>query len=193
MYMDQTADSALLWRAAGGRELLKTRIFNVNEKTFVSPEGETGAFFVIDSPDFVIILPVLEGAPERFVMVRQWRHGTASLSVEFPGGMMNPGEKPEDAAQRELLEETGYAAGRLVPLGALRANPAIMGNTAHFFAAFDLTNTKERHLDNDEYVAVQIQDAQTVCGGFGTAPEYQHALMASALWLYRQRYSPNTP
>ncbi|MDR3284685.1 MAG: NUDIX hydrolase [Treponema sp.] len=191
--MSAAEDKELIWIPQGTRELLKTRILTVNEQKCVSPKGETGDFVVIDSRDFAIVVPVLTTNPEQFVMVRQWRQGTQSLSIEFPGGVFNPGETPEQAARRELQEETGCIAGTLVPLGTLKANPAIMSNTAHIFAAFDLTDTKKRHLDNDEYVSVLIQDAQTVYRGFGSAPEYQHALMAAVLWLYGQRYSPNTP
>jgi 8-oxo-dGTP pyrophosphatase MutT (NUDIX family) len=179
-----TNDSELMWQLKVKREVLKTQILSVSEQDSVSPDGKEGTFTVIDSPDFVIVVPVLNIT--QFVMVKQWRHGSQSLSVEFPGGGINDGETPEDAARRELLEETGYTAEKLVPLGSLKANPAIMSCTAYFFAAYDLTDTKQRHLDDDEYVSVLVKDAETVYRTL-TDGKYPHAMMAAALCLFRER------
>jgi 8-oxo-dGTP pyrophosphatase MutT (NUDIX family) len=183
-------ESELIWRTEGRKKLLQTKIFSVDEHDCVSPNGNSEKFWVLDAPDFVITIPVLvREYPERFLMVKQWRHGAKSLSIEFPGGVMNSGETPEESARRELLEETGYTAGKLISLGTFNANPAIMTNTAHFFAAFDLQNTGKRHLDDDEYVSVLEQDAETLERTF-TNGAYPHALMAAAFYLYR-RFSKN--
>jgi ADP-ribose pyrophosphatase YjhB (NUDIX family) len=184
-------DDKLIWTTEGRKTVLTTRVFNVEAHTCRSPGGTTGEYFLLTSPDFAIIIPVLEGVPgsteEHFLMVKQWRHGSKSLSLEFPGGVIERSEDPEAGARRELREETGYEAGRLVKLGTLTANPAIMGNTAHFFAAYNLAPLGHRDLDSDEYLEVVTKTRSEVTRGFGTGGEYHHALMAAALGLFNMR------
>jgi 8-oxo-dGTP pyrophosphatase MutT (NUDIX family) len=166
---------------------MTSRIFNVEEHLCCSPAGKTGKYYALTAEDFAIVVPVLD--TEHFVMVRQWRHGAKRLSTEFPGGVIEHGEDPAAGARRELREETGYEAGRLVKLGTLTANPAIMGNTAHFFAAYDLSPPGERHPDPDEFLEVVVRPRAEVAAGFGTDGEYHHALMLAALALFISRDS----
>ncbi|MBR1722149.1 MAG: NUDIX hydrolase, partial [Treponema sp.] len=97
------ASDKLEWKVQGERELLKTFVFTVKETTSISPDGKEGHYVVMDAPDWVIVIPEICG---KFLMVKQWRHGNNSLSIEFPGGVINRGEKPEKAAAREMEEET---------------------------------------------------------------------------------------
>jgi len=121
-------------------------------------------------------------------MVWQWRHGYLDLSLEFPGGVFEPGENPEEAASRELLEETGCKAGKIRKLGEFSPNPAIMANKVHFFLAEGLVPGTQ-HLDADEFVEVELVSAEEVINGMGKPP-YVHALMGSALALYLQSHKP---
>jgi 8-oxo-dGTP pyrophosphatase MutT (NUDIX family) len=182
---EELKDNNLMWTTEGKKTVLKTRIFNVEEHMCRAPGGKVGAYFMLSSPDFAIIIPVLDS--EHFLMVKQWRHASKSLSLEFPGGIIEEGEDPEAGAGRELREETGYEAGKLVKLGTLTANPAIMGNKAHFFAAYDLVPLGHRDLDPDEYLDVVVKPRSEVTAGFGTGGEYHHALMAAALGLFNAR------
>jgi 8-oxo-dGTP pyrophosphatase MutT (NUDIX family) len=122
-------------------------------------------------------------------MVRQWRHGAAQLSLEFPGGVIERGEEPMAAAARELSEETAYKAGRIVSLGSCSPNPAIMANHVHFFLAEDLQPLEGQNLDEDEYVDVELVPVDEVIQNMGHSP-YIHALMGTALTLYLQSISP---
>ncbi len=72
-------------------------------------------YYVLRGADGVIILPVTEDG--RFVLVRQYRHARGRMSLEFPAGQIDDGETPEQAARRELLEETGFTAAKMIPLG----------------------------------------------------------------------------
>ena len=117
-------------------------------------------------------------------MVRQWRHGNKSVSIEFPGGVINRGEKPEDAARRETEEETGYKAEKLTYLGCANPNPALMRNRVHFFTAENLVSTGVQHLDDDEFVEYLEIPVDEVYEKIGS-PEYPHALMMSALLRYK--------
>ncbi len=170
----------LRWRQIGKTEIKKTAVMTVNEITSVSPDGEEGKYIVTDAPDWVIVVAEKD---ENFLMVRQWRHGENNLSIEFPGGVIERGEEPVVAAARELKEETGFVAGKLVPLGKMNPNPALMSNHVHFFAASDLKSSGAQSLDDDEYVDYMEIPKKEVFLNMAS-PEYQHALMASALLRY---------
>jgi 8-oxo-dGTP pyrophosphatase MutT (NUDIX family) len=180
--------NSLEWREEGSKTLFECRIFSVRESICRSPEDERQAFTVMDAADWVIVIPLIEKAGEReFVMVRQWRHGSRELSLEFPGGVMERGETPPEAARRELREETAYQAGKLRKLGEFRPNPALMSNTVHIFLAEDLLHTGAQELDEDEYLEVLPVMPREVLRSMGKAP-YVHALMGSALALYLREY-----
>jgi 8-oxo-dGTP pyrophosphatase MutT (NUDIX family) len=116
-------------------------------------------------------------------MVHQWRYGSAELSVEFPGGVVEKGEDPEAGARRELEEETAHRAGRLIKFGSLRPNPAIMSNTVHFYLAEDLIPLSRQNLDEDEFVDVLRISEKEVIANMGKPP-YIHSLSAAALAFY---------
>lgn len=177
-------DEKLVWHEISRKEILKTIVFSVNEKYCESPDHkERGTYIVNDAPDWVIVIP---DAGDDFLMVRQWRHGSACLSTEFPGGVIDAGEDAEDAAKRELLEETGAVAGKMTFLGKMSPNPALFSNTFHVYLAEDLTFTGTQELDSDEFVDYMRIPKKEVLSKMGTG-EYVHGLMASAAGLYLAR------
>jgi 8-oxo-dGTP pyrophosphatase MutT (NUDIX family) len=176
----------LIWTEESGKSVFKTKVFTVRENVCRSPSGKAGTYSVLKAADWAVVIPVRDSADgKKFVMVRQWRHGSRELSLEFPGGVFEPGENPEEAAARELEEETAYAAGKVTKLADMSPNPAIMGNRVHFFLAEDLRHVGSQRLDEDEYVAVELVPEQDVIRDMGKPP-YVHALMAAALMLYRK-------
>ncbi len=149
--------------------------------------GSEHNFFALEARDWVIVIPVVKvNSREQFLMVTQWRHGTAAESVEFPGGVIDPGEEPADAAKRELLEETGHKAETVTKLATLSPNPAIMSNHCHVFLAEDLVNTHTPSPDDDEYISLSYLSVREVFNKMGHG-NYTHALMLSALFLYLQK------
>jgi 8-oxo-dGTP pyrophosphatase MutT (NUDIX family) len=177
----------LVWTEESGKVIFENRIFSIRENLCRSPSGKSGLYTTMEAPDWAVVVPVLDGPQgRRFVMVRQWRHGSRELSLEFPGGVFERGENPEEAAARELEEETAYRPRKVTSLGEMSPNPAIMGNRVHFFLAEDLMNTGEPHPDEDEYIAVELFPVKEVIRNMGKPP-YIHALMAAALMLYLQR------
>jgi ADP-ribose pyrophosphatase len=178
----QTDDSTLVWDEKSKKILLKTVVMTVTETESAASDGKTGNYIVMDAKDWVIVIPVLGN---RFLMVKQWRHGEKALSIEFPGGVAETDEEPETAAARELKEETGYTANRIIHLGSMNPNPALMSNHVHIFAAEELKKTSDQNLDSDEYVHYMEIEQEKVFNGMGTK-EFPHALMAAALALYMQ-------
>jgi 8-oxo-dGTP pyrophosphatase MutT (NUDIX family) len=145
-------------------------------------DGRQGRFVVADAPTWVNILPITDDG--RVVCVRQFRHGTSKITLEIPGGMVNPGEDPRCAAERECLEETGYAAdGEARSLGAIEPNPAFMANTCHCYVWHGCSYRGAQRLDpheDIEVVLVPLDDMMSmVCDG-----TIRHSLVLSALALY---------
>ena len=173
-------DEQLKWETQKTELLLKTVVFDVTKQTNKAKSGLTGDYIIMNARDWVIVIP--EKA-DNFLMVKQWRHGEHALSVEFPGGVIDAGEQPETAARRELEEETGYKAGKLIKLGCVNPNPALFSNHVHIYLAQDLTATGKQHLDEDEYINFMEIPVDEVIEGMGTE-EFPHALMGTALALY---------
>jgi ADP-ribose pyrophosphatase len=114
----------------------------------------------------------------RLLLVSQYREATGGVLLEIPAGKLEPGERPEDCAYRELEEETGYRAGRLEELCAMFMSPGYCDEKIHIFAATGLEQSVA-NPDDDENVAPveveldealrmiddgRIRDAKTVAG-----------------------------
>ena len=111
-------------------------------------------FFVLEFFDWVNVVPVTPAG--EVVLVRQYRHGIQSPSLEIPGGTLDRrDEDPRAAAARELLEETGYQAEALETLGRVAANPAIQNNYCHLYLARDAVQVAEQDLDTTEDIRVE--------------------------------------
>jgi 8-oxo-dGTP pyrophosphatase MutT (NUDIX family) len=174
---------ALDWKVMERRQLLECRIFTVADRLSQGPDGRQARFMVVETGDWVNVVPILHRDDgDYFLMVRQYRHGMEAVCMEFPGGMVDPGETPEEAAHRELLEETGFRAGRLRHAGTMSPNPAIMDNSFHVYVADMLEGGHQRDLDENEILDALVIPVEEVRARMGEAP-YSHALMATALFL----------
>lgn len=158
------------------------RVFRVRSDRSISPKtGETHTFYVVESPDWVNILPL---TPEgQIVFVRQYRHGTAAVTLEIPGGMVDPGETPGEAGRREMLEETGYDTNEITFLGTVAPNPAIQNNVCHTYLARNARLTDAQDLEGTEDIEVVLVDPAEV-PGLILRGQITHALVVAAFYFY---------
>lgn len=103
--------------------------------------GDEGDYAVVEGPDSVMIVPRFPDGTT--VLVRQWRYPWGACSWEVPAGTLEVGEEPVVCARRELVEEAGLDAGRLLPLGTARPL-ASCTVTQHLFLAEELTAVPQR-------------------------------------------------
>ena len=125
-----TVSSVDPWKRVGTKVLSDCRVFTLKESRSVCPRTQDEHdFYFIDSADWVNLVPIT--AAGEVVLIRQYRHGSQNVTLEIPGGLVDPGEDPRDAVVRECLEETGYGAGEVSSLGVLNPNPALFPNRLH--------------------------------------------------------------
>jgi ADP-ribose diphosphatase len=115
--------------------------------------GKALRFSIIESTNWVNVIALTRA--DRVVLVRQYRPGVDRVCVEIPGGMVDPGEEPLAAAQRELVEETGYTSASWRMLGKAAPNPAIQINTLYSFLALDAEPTQVAAFDGNEVMATE--------------------------------------
>ena len=160
--------------------LHRGRVFTLERENVTLGNGVTTDLDVIHHPGAAAMVPVTDD--RQVVMLRQYRHAVRRTLWEIPAGTLEPGEDPETCARREIEEETGYRADRLVRLGQIVPVPGYSDEAITLFLCTGLT-PKAQSLDADEQITVQmiafekafemvtsgqIQDAKTITGLFMT-------------------------
>lgn len=178
-------DPKLAWELVDSRPDREYDLFSVRINRNRSPRtGELHEFQVLDSPDWVAVIPITVG--NEMVLVKQYRHGTGLLSLEPPGGLVKAGQDPEQSGSEELEEETGYVAPNLELLGWMHPLPALFTNKFYVYLAKDANPRGNKNPDETEeldtvivpvhQVREMIRSGQITCG-----------IMIAALHLFFDR------
>jgi len=156
-------------------------------ETLVMPDGYECDWYYVDTPPSVMIVPVT--TDRRLVLVRQYRHNLKSYQLEFPAGTMHETEDPEDAACRELEEETGYtlaADEQMRPLGSYYSLPSETNKYTHVFLASPVIQSGPASGDTEiekyfdmSVVLLPVEQALSGIGSTITSMETVGALMAA--------------
>jgi ADP-ribose pyrophosphatase len=171
------------WQQTGSKMAGDFRIFKIRSDEKLNPRtGKQCDFFVIESVDWVNVLAVTPN--DELVMVEQYRHGSNSVELETPGGMMDPHENdPVATGQRELREESGYVGTSARALGWVYANPAIMNNRLHFVLVENCVLTHECEFDHSEDLVTRLVPWKDI-PRMVQEGKIRHPLVVVALYQY---------
>ncbi|MDH4207517.1 MAG: NUDIX hydrolase, partial [Anaerolineae bacterium] len=139
--------------------------------------------------DWVNVIPLTPD--KQVVMVRQYRHGSREVTLEIPGGLASPDDSPEDAARRELLEETGYEAEQLVFLGSACPQPAILDNRSITYVAKDVRLVRDPHLDETEDIELVLVPLSEIAELISSG-QINNAMVVVAFYWYFQQERADT-
>ncbi len=138
-------------------------------------------FYILEYPDWVNVIAITKD--DKFVFVRQYRHGIGDTYFEIPAGVIEEGEDPVEGAKRELQEETGYAGGEWTRLMSLSGNASTTNNLSHSFLAVGVEKVSEQHLDATEDIEVHLLSREEVLSLLENN-EIKQSLMAAPLLKY---------
>jgi 8-oxo-dGTP pyrophosphatase MutT (NUDIX family) len=146
----------LAWTILNSTQVADCRIFTVHRNLSQRPRStDTCDFYVLRCPNWVQVLPMT--ASGEVLLIEQYRPGTDSVTLETPGGIVDPqDESSEKAGVRELLEETGYRAEKMVFLGRIHANPSIQGNHCDAYLATNIEKVQEPNFDEHEEIEPRL-------------------------------------
>ncbi|MFQ5968979.1 MAG: NUDIX hydrolase [Nitrososphaerales archaeon] len=158
----------------GSKEVYKGKVICVRVDT-ISIKGKPAIREFVEHNGSAAILPLIG---DSIIMEKQYRHAISKELFEIPAGTLEKGERPEDCAVRELIEETGYRAANLRPLAKCYMSPGYCNEIIHIFVATDLRKEGRRGMDEDEQISIvnvrvkdaikmilngEIEDAKTIC------------------------------
>ena len=128
--------------------LFQSKLYRIEKTWQTGRSGQPLERHVIVHPGAVGILPLLDDG--RVVLLRQYRIAVDAYLIEMPAGTLEPDEEPIVSAQRELIEETGYTAGKIEPLITFYSSPGILREQLHLFVATELTPGKTALEDGED-------------------------------------------
>jgi 8-oxo-dGTP pyrophosphatase MutT (NUDIX family) len=171
------------WPKIGSKTLGDFRIFQLRSDIRRSPRtGKEHDFYVINCVDWVNVIAVTRD--NQLVMVEQFRHGSDTIELEIPGGMIDPDDgSPVVAGVRELREETGFEGQNARVIGEILPNPAIMTNTCHTILVEDCELKHPTLFDHCEDLATRLVPIAEI-PSLVQAQKIRHSLVVVALYYF---------
>ncbi len=172
-----------LWTLLHSERKYSDRLISVDRDRYrLEKNGRTGDFTIIRTFDWINVIPVTEEG--NFVFIRQFRHGIREVTLEIPGGAIDPSDSsPRVAAERELREETGFVAGRWEDLGFVTPNPALQNNRCHTFLAAGASRAGAPRFDPCEWIETVLLSRQETATALRNGAVH-HGLVLAAFGRY---------
>jgi ADP-ribose pyrophosphatase len=170
------------WKIKDSEIVADCKVFSVQRNHSVrDSDGAEFPFYRLQNTDWVNIIPITKAG--EVVLIEQYRHGIEGITLEIPGGMVDEDEDAKVAAERELIEETGYVPKEMILLGKCHPNPAIQQNWVYHYLATDCEKLHEPEFDATESVwtsLVPLDDIQNLIAD----GKITHSLVIAAFyWL----------
>jgi len=171
------------WVIESETDLLDTPIFQITKRHCRPPDdGGDSDFYIINAPNWVNV--IARTSNDEVILVRQYRFGIDEISLEIPGGVVDPEDNnPLNTAKRELQEETGFVSDDWKLLGSVSTNPAIFTNYCYMYFADNCVLEHEQNLDPHERIQVELLSMQDVKKGLKTGLIH-HSLVVAAFAQY---------
>lgn len=171
------------WQVLSSEYLIKRPWCTVRQDRVKLPSGvEISGYYVLEYNNWANVIAITK--EQQFVFVKQYRHGLGITAYELPAGVCDETDQsPLVAAQRELLEETGYGKGNWSLLTTISANPGTHTNLCYCYLATDVEKISDQHLEETEDLEVtllSIEDVKRIL----INDEIKQAMHASPLWKY---------
>ena len=183
----QRSDEEMKWNTLSSEQLINRPWLKARRDTVQLPNGKVyDEYYVLSYPTWINVIAETEDG--NIILERQYRHGLGVVSTEICAGVMEEGETPLQAAQRELEEETGYTGGVWQEIMTISPNPGAMDNLCHCFYAHGVKKTSRQHLDDTEDIEVLLYPKEEVKQML-LRGDFIQALMVAPLWKY---FSINT-
>jgi ADP-ribose pyrophosphatase len=181
--MSEKKDGERKWKVLSGEYLHQEPWFTVRRECVELPNGtRIPSYYVLEYPDWVNVIAITKD--KRFVMVKQYRHALGAVKYELCAGVCDKEDaSPLVAAQRELLEETGYGGGVWREYMQLSPNASTMTNITHCFLAENVEKTGAQMLEASEDLSVHLLSIEEM-KALLVADEIKQSLMAAPLWKY---------
>jgi ADP-ribose pyrophosphatase len=170
------------WKINNSEIIADCKIFKVRrDHSLRESDNAEFPFYCLENGDWVNIIPLTTSG--EVVLIEQYRHGIQEVTLEIPGGMVDDGEDALIAAERELVEETGYVPKETILLGKSHPNPAIQDNWVYHYLAIDCEKHHEPEFDATESVRtilVPLKDIQNLIAD----GKITHSLVVAAFYWF---------
>jgi ADP-ribose pyrophosphatase len=149
------------WKTLSSKYIIKKPWATLRVDNCELPDGRNAnEYYVLEYPNWANAVAITEDG--QMIMVRQYRHSADITSIEIPGGVIEDGEDPIKAVERELLEETGYAFEKFELISTVYPNPATSNNVCYCYLATGGKKVQEQSLDANEDINVELYSIQQI-------------------------------
>jgi len=180
-------DKEMEWHTLSSKQLINRPWLKARCDTVELPNGKIyDEYYVLSYPSWINVIAETEEGD--IILERQYRHGLGVVSTEICAGLIEAGEEPLHAAQRELEEETGYTGGEWQEIMTIAPNPGVMDNLCHCFYACGVKKTSQQHLDETEDIEVFLRTKAEVKDML-VQGKFIQALMVAPLWKFFSMYA----